>query len=1069
MDQGNFTFVSPSVEFKITNLTSVEEIAGLTFSGVVGEFPKGPAFEPFEIPNKDVSFRVIGAQNTEKLDGKVKFPAVYGINQFLEESNNVTAVRVLGLSGYNAGVGWAITVNGGVDEGNAIETDIASNASETILDGMFRGIAVPDIVGGSFAIDPEYVKSGDTYVGTRVEAQVVGFTGSTETHKIIYDEFDFVGDPEPNLATQQFTTVSTGNTATINNGVFNGAILPDTVGATVTSPTNFVYNGATGLYEDTIYEIEVVGFSGGTHEIVYDRIDVVAEPQLDVSTVVSNRVGDDVEETVFGGVFQGRTLPDTVGATTSIGSAYTFDGTQYTSKTYTVTILEWNPNGSIHEVVYSETGIVAPPLAEYEGRVVAVLRSRGRYNNENLEFDTETLQVSGGTGNQLYDRFTLLAVNSTTGRSENYTVSLNPTSRDYIVNVLGSKPSDGNSMVYVEKIYPATLTKYNNDNLAHSVKDSLVALTDSNFTDYSEQYRGAIAPWVVSELRGNKVERLFQVYTIGDGDASNSDVKISIQNINPDTKEFDLLVRDFTDTDNSPTILESYRRCSLNESLPSFIGKRIGSVDLGSGQYVYDRQSDYIYVVVNDQASSNAFPAGFEGYTVKSFASGDTGYSADAKEPQIFYKTQYEDNEIPARIYLGVSENAYVTSLTGSRSNAGINQDFFDYFGIETSNNVTKTKGFHMDSDVGGTTFYDGLVELGQFETGVASFKDVNDIIDPQNIYSDATTRKFTFVAKGGFDGWDIWRSRRSNSDLYAKGRSLYSQNNDWDAYARGIDLLGNTEEVEMNLMTTPNLNWLDNLTLVNRAIDLVERVRGDSLYIIDPPDIKGEGTASNLAELFTITGIDSKYVATYGPWLEFNDEQNARYIYLPPSQLVLKAFAITDNRAFAWFATAGLNRGRVDARRTRKKFSKPERDILYEARINPIADFKVGGVTIFGNKTTQVAENALDRINVIRLILTAQKTISNISRDLLFDPNDEIVRSQFETRTNAYLSRVKRERGLVDFKIVSDGFDPTVVDRNEMLYKLLIKPTRALEYIGIEFVVTPTGASFSDVTQTLG
>lgn len=902
MEQGNFTFISPSVEFKITNLTSVEEIAGLTFSGVVGEFPKGPAFEPFEIPNKNVSFRLIGAQNTEKIDGKPKYPAVYGVNQFLEESNNVTAVRVLGLSGYDAGEGWAITVNGGIDESSKVESLVASGVTETVSGGTFQGTTLPDLVGGTLTVEPEFVRVGNQYTGTTFDVTVVGYTGSTETHDIVYDEY----------------TVS------------------------------------------------------------------------------------------------------------------------------------------------------ADPLEEYEDRVVAVLRSRGRYNNEVLEFDTETLQVSGGTGSQLYDRFTLQAVNSTTGRSEAYNVSLNPSSRDYIVNVLGSKPFDGNSMVYVEKIFPATLTKYNNDGLAHSLKTPLVNMTDSNFTNYSEQYRGAIAPWVVSEIRGNKVERLFQVYTIGDGDASNSDVKVSIQNINPEMKEFDLIVRDFSDTDNNPTILESYRRCSLNENLPSYIGKRIGSVDLDGGQYIYDRKSDYIYVVVNHQASPNAFPAGFEGYTVKSFASGDTGYLADAKEPQIFYKTRYEANENPARSYLGITENAYLSSLTGTRSNAGINQDFFDYFGIETSGNVAKTKGFHMDSDASGTTFFDGLVEIGQFETGVDTFKDINDILDSENVYSNANTRKFTFVAKGGFDGWDIWRSRRTNSDLYAEGRSLYKPNNDWDAYARGIELLGNPEEVEMNLMSTPNLNWLDNLTLVNRGIDLVERVRGDSLYIIDPPDIKGEGTASNLAELFNITGIDSKYVITYGPWAEHNDEQNARYIYLPPSQLVLKPFAITDNRAFSWFATAGVNRGRVDARRTRKKLSKSERDTLYEARINPIADFKVGGVTIFGNKTTQVAENALDRINVMRLILTAQKTISNISRDLLFDPNDEVVRSQFETRTNAYLSRVKRERGLTDFKIDPDGMDPAVLDRNEMLYKLLIKPTRALEYIGIEFVVTPTGASFSDVFQTV-
>jgi phage tail sheath protein FI len=171
----------------------------------------------------------------------------------------------------------------------------------------------------------------------------------------------------------------------------------------------------------------------------------------------------------------------------------------------------------------------------------------------------------------------------------------------------------------------------------------------------------------------------------------------------------------------------------------------------------------------------------------------------------------------------------------------------------------------------------------------------------------------------------------------------------------------------------------------------------------------------------------------------------------------------LTDNIAFPWFAVAGVQRGDVDAIKARVKLTLGERDTLYENRINPIATFASEGIKIWGNKTLQVKESALDRINVRRLLLQARKLISAVAIRLLFEQNDDIVRNQFLSLVNPILDNIRSERGLTDFRVVLDS-SPESIDRNELLGRIFLKPTRALEFICVEFNIVPTGASFDDI-----
>jgi hypothetical protein len=166
---------------------------------------------------------------------------------------------------------------------------------------------------------------------------------------------------------------------------------------------------------------------------------------------------------------------------------------------------------------------------------------------------------------------------------------------------------------------------------------------------------------------------------------------------------------------------------------------------------------------------------------------------------------------------------------------------------------------------------------------------------------------------------------------------------------------------------------------------------------------------------------------------------------------------------SYPWFAVAGYSRGLVNAIKATKKLTLDDRDVLYKNRINPIATFSDTGTIIWGNKTLQVRESALDRINVRRLLLRARKLISAVSVRLLFEQNDDQVRNEFLRLVNPILDAIKKERGLYDFRVTVSN-DPEDIDANTMRGKIYIKPTRSLEYIDVEFIITPTGASFENI-----
>ena len=721
-------------------------------------------------------------------------------------------------------------------------------------------------------------------------------------------------------------------------------------------------------------------------------------------------------------------------------------------------------------------------LTDIDGSVIATLRSRGTYNaDEELVFEvtgnSATMSNTTNIPSNALASFTIGGT-ATNGNTFSYDVSMDRTKKNYLPRVFGSSTQDKETELWVEEIYENVLVDLIDKDQVRGldVTFNTIETTDTNnLDDYQEQWKSASSPWVLSELMGTgtgaTLQRLFRFITISDGNAANEDVKFSIVNIRPDNRTFDLLIRRFNDTDANPSVVEKFSNITLDVNATGFIGRKIGT---SNGEYPL--RSKYIMVELydeNDPSLASRVPAGFEGVLNRTYIGSRTSLP-----PKIEYKTQYPTSLTTAqlrRTYLGLN------------SGIGVDQDFFDYKGKNAVNNgvyTGQTDGFHLDVNANGAE-----VNLGDdsyvptLQVGVSAF--TNDASLVGGPYERLSARKFTFTSFGGWDGWDEYRLQRTNTDNYTKTGSKGSIGltngtfstftttegdqgitSDYYSYLNGIYTYNNPEAVNINVFATPGIDLRDNIGLVDNAVDMIEIDRADSLYVMTTPDTDADGVAITPSEAVDIvedSAIDSNYSATYWPWLQMNDTENNRYVWLPPTVEVMRNIALTDNVAFPWFAAAGLNRGTTNAIKARVKLKLDDRDDLYEGRINPMATFSDVGVVIFGNKTLQVKETALNRINVRRLLLQARKLISAVSIRLLFEQNDDVVRNQFLSLVNPILDNIRKERGLTDFRVTLDD-TPESIDRNELNGRIFIKPTRSLEFISIEFNITNTGASFDDI-----
>jgi hypothetical protein len=646
--------------------------------------------------------------------------------------------------------------------------------------------------------------------------------------------------------------------------------------------------------------------------------------------------------------------------------------------------------------------------------------------------------------------------------------SIVSTSNKYITKVFSTDPKSIDYPVYVHCDTDVTGLFAN---LGH-VTMSLEKISSFKLL---QDYQSASTPWITSQKIGSTTKNLFKFHTLSHGTTINYDVKIAIRDIvtsenstDPDGySSFTIQIRrvnpqligitnspygNNSDSDSSAALIE-FQNVNLNPASSRYIARVIGDryqtvsdngVVVINGDYPNTNAWVRVEVdagVANKTNSKTLMPFGFKALQCPiPMASGSLNLSAASYVTSQVVNGNFSNSNFHGFNYAATNNKSYLSPIPTSGSVTGSNADF--YLG---DINQSAQVGFPS-----ATAAYSGSLESaltgGTFQDNIA-----------------LSTRKFVVPFQGGFDG------ARPNLPKYS-GTYIADDNTfgfdcssatatGTTAYNKAFTILSNTDYYDMNLLLTPGI--IDKLHgSVTLAARQLAEGRQDTFYVMDSNPL----TDSILNVTTQVQTLDSNYTATYWPWVRIINPNNNVPLWVPPSVAVAGVLSYNDAIARPWYAPAGLNRGGLTSvTDTYVRLLQNDRDTLYQARVNPIANFVNDGVCIWGQKTLQARPSALDRVNVRRLLIAVKKFIASSTRYLVFEQNTASTRSRFLSIVNPYLEQVRAQQGLFAFRVIMDESNntPDVIDQNIMYGQLFLQPTRTAEFIVLDFNIQPTGASF--------
>jgi len=292
--------------------------------------------------------------------------------------------------------------------------------------------------------------------------------------------------------------------------------------------------------------------------------------------------------------------------------------------------------------------------------------------------------------------------------------------------------------------------------------------------------------------------------------------------------------------------------------------------------------------------------------------------------------------------------------------------------------------------------------------------------------------------------------------------------------YATGFDKFEDVDTTLVDFLIAPGLSvQADQTTVVNDLVSIAQGTRKDCVVVASPNRAAVVNNTTPVTSSVTTanTFTNSSYLIVDNNYLKVYDKFTDQYIFIPASSSTAGIMAASDYVAAPWFSPAGPRRGQYLGI-TSLAYSpiKTERDTLYKAGINPIANIPGQGVLLFGDKTKLARPSAFDRINVRRLFLGLERAISIAARNVMFEFNDEFTRAEFKNVIEPFLREIQGRRGITDFQVVCDETNntPAVIDRNEFVCSIFVKPARSINYVTLNFVAVRTGVEFSEVVGTV-
>jgi hypothetical protein len=436
--------------------------------------------------------------------------------------------------------------------------------------------------------------------------------------------------------------------------------------------------------------------------------------------------------------------------------------------------------------------------------------------------------------------------------------------------------------------------------------------------------------------------------------------------------------------------------------------------------------------------------------TTKTFIASTLGLSASVK-----FRSKYAD------LFQLTAETSTQASSKGG-ANDELNVVVIDEDGLftgtrgtilETFQNVSKA--YDARDNDGQPNYVTSVINAGSNYIWVG---DIEQLWGQTGNVQDLTT-SFSDIS-GGYAAAKVSRYSLSGGT----GASSTTANIFTKGYSKFLD----RDNVDISLL----ISGRSDATTVKLLADLVNE-RKDCVLFVSPAlnDVLNKtqtiATSNIISTRNNIYAINSSYVVMDSGWKYIYDKYNDMFRYIPLNPDIAGLCARSESATQAWFSPAGLNRGTI--RNSIKLAFNPDqssRDLLYVNTINPVATFSGEGTILFGDKTMLKKPSAFDRINVRRLFITLEKTIATAAKYSLFEVNDEFTRSQFRNLVIPYLRNVQAQRGITDFRVICDETNNTgqVIDNNQFVADIYIKPARSINFIQLNFIATRTDSTFTEI-----
>jgi len=288
------------------------------------------------------------------------------------------------------------------------------------------------------------------------------------------------------------------------------------------------------------------------------------------------------------------------------------------------------------------------------------------------------------------------------------------------------------------------------------------------------------------------------------------------------------------------------------------------------------------------------------------------------------------------------------------------------------------------------------------------------------------------------------------------------------------FNLLSDVDQVTLDFLIAPGMTSnVDQASVVNHIVSIAASTRKDCVVTASPSRTAVVNATTPTADAVTSADLftRSSYLIVDNNYLKVYDKYNDKYIMIPAASSTAGLCAAADRDAAPWYSPAGQRRGALlGITSTSYSPTKSNRDTLYKAGLNPIGNIPGQGILLFGDKTFMARPSAFDRINVRRLFLVIERAVSLAARNVMFEFNDEFTRAEFVNVVEPFLREIKGRRGITDFRVVCDNTNNTaaVIDRNEFIATIFIKPARSINFVTLNFVAVRTGVDFEEVVGTV-